>query len=378
MILSRRQFLERSSMSVVAAPVLMSFDIDYCEAAGNHSIDLSMGFPQGAIRLNFNENILGPSPLAIEGAKAGLAEGYRYALGGLLTPLLAEHHGIDKEWLLMGTGSTELQRLLPATHLRDGENVVSGVETWGGGLLVAENMGITVKRVPLLKEQGYSFDLQAMLDAVDANTRIFLVVSPNNPTGASASYEQLRAVADALPKNVLFIIDEAYADYLPDDRKTGIDLVKDGYENVVVTRTFSKAHGMAGLRTGYGIGHPDILATVQKYGCGPASTSIVAFGAVQGALSDTAHARKSREYVEKTRLYYQRQARALGLETVAGVPPFMLIELGDTSSSVHEELKNRKILVSHGSSWGLPDYLRVSYGREAENAAFFRELKTIL
>ena len=114
-----------------------------------------------------------------------------------------------------------------------------------------------------------------------------------------ASVVGIRFVADALPRRVLFIIDEAYADYLPDEWKTGVDLIREGYENVVVTRTFSKVHGMAGLRTGYGIGHPDVLNTVQNFGCGPASTSIVAFGAVQGALSGPGHPRKSREYVEK-------------------------------------------------------------------------------
>ena len=115
-----------------------------------------MGFPEGAVRLNWNENTLGPSPKAVEGAKAGLLDTNRYALGGLLTPVLAEHHGVDKDWILMGTGSTELQRLAPTSHLRDGGNVVSSLETWVGGLLVAEHMGIAVKRLKLLKEKGYA------------------------------------------------------------------------------------------------------------------------------------------------------------------------------------------------------------------------------
>lgn len=378
MELSRRQFLGRSSIAAAAVPFLAGLDVDYCEAAPMSSIDLSMGFPEGAIRLNYNENTLGPSPRAIAGAEAALREGYRYALGGLLTPLIAEHHGIDKDWILMGTGSTELQRLLPATHLRPGDNVVTGLETWGGGILVAEKMGIPVRRIPLVREQGFAFDLEAMLEAVDADTRMFLVVSPNNPTGASISYDRLEAVADALPARTLFVIDEAYAEYLPDGTKTGLDLIREGYDNVVVTRTFSKVHGMAGLRSGYGIGHPDVLGTVQNFGCGPASTNIVAFGAVQGALSDPGHPRESRRHVEQSRRYYEQAAGGLGLNTVAGVPPFILVEVGDASDRVHDELRTRNVFVGHGKSWGLPEYLRVSYGREDENAAFFGELKRIL
>ena len=139
MSLSRRLFLRNSFTGAAALPLLMSLDINYCEASTEQAIDLSMGFPKDAIRLNWNENVLGPSPLAIEGAKAGLVDAYRYALGGLLTPLIADYHAIDKEWVLMGTGSTELLKLAPAMHLQEDGNVVSSLETWAGGLRVAEH-----------------------------------------------------------------------------------------------------------------------------------------------------------------------------------------------------------------------------------------------
>ncbi len=378
MSLSRRQFLGQSSIAATAIPFLMGLDTDYCEAATGGAVDLSMGFPEGAARLNFNENTLGPSPKAVEGANAGLRDANRYALGGLLTPLIAEYHGIDKDWILMGTGSTELQRLAPISHLRDGGNVVSTLETWGGGLAVADAMGNTVTRLKLLKEKGYAYGIKKMIDAVDSKTQLFVVVTPNNPTGTSLTYAEIETIADALPKDILFVLDEAYADYHPDEWKTGIDLLKAGRRNVLVTRTFSKAQALAGLRCGYGLGHPDILKKIAKFGCGPGSTNIVAFGAVQGALSDPEHVKRSRAYVQETRVYYEQQAQTLGLKTVSGVPPFILIELGERVPAIHRELRERKILVSNGESWNLPDYLRVSYGREEENHAFFRELKKIL
>ncbi len=378
MSFSRRDFLQRSTTVAAGLPLLMSMDIDYCEAASATPADLSMGFPKNAIRLNWNENTLGPSPLAIEGAMAGLQEGYRYALGGLLTPLLADYHGLEKDWILMGTGSTELQRLAPATHLKEGGNVVSSSETWAGGLRVAEHMGIEVRRVGLIEEKDFAYDIDGLLSAVDDKTQMFIMVSPNNPTGTSLSYQQLKRIADALPAKVLLVIDEAYADYLPDNWGTGIDLLKAGYKNVLVTRTFSKAHGMAGLRSGYGLGHPDILKRITQFGCGPASTSIVAFGAIQGALNDIKHARQTRTYVEKTRKYYQQQCKTLNLRSVSGPSPFMMIKTGSRTSELQQSLKDKKILVSNGKSWNVPDYLRVSYGREKENEVFFHTLAKLL
>lgn len=378
MAFSRRQFFKTSSAAALAVPLMGTLDIDPCEAATGADFDLSMANPEGAIRLNFNENALGPSPLAVEGAMAGLKQGERYALGGLLRPLISEHLGVDKDWILMGTGSTELQRLAPISHLQDGGNVVSGFETWGGGLVVADNLSAEVKRIPLIRDNGYSFDIDRMLSEVDGDTKIFLIVSPNNPTGATAPYDQLKRVADALPDGVLFVIDEAYSDYLPDGFKTGLDLIKEGYDNVLVTRTFSKSHAMAGLRCGYGIAHPDILAKIAKFGCGPGSISIVAFGAIQGALNDMAHARKSRAHVEACRAYYQAEAEKLGISNVSGVPPFILFEMGDRSEVLVSELRARKILISNGRSWNMPNYIRISYGLESENELFFKAFREII
>ncbi|NKB36963.1 MAG: aminotransferase class I/II-fold pyridoxal phosphate-dependent enzyme [Gammaproteobacteria bacterium] len=375
---SRRDFLQKSTAVATGVPLLMSMDIDYCEAATATPPDLSMGFPENAIRLNWNENTLGPSPLAIKGAIAGLKEGYRYALGSLLAPLLADYHSLDKDWVLMGTGSTELQRLAPATHLNEGGNVVSSLETWAGGLRVAEHMGVDVRRIDLIEEKGFAYDIEGLLNAVDDKTQMFIMVSPNNPTGTSLSYQELKRIADSLPDKVLFVIDEAYADYLPDNWGTGIDLLKAGYKNVLVTRTFSKAHGMAGLRSGYGLGHPDILKRITQFGCGPASTSIVAFGAIQGALNDIGHARQTRSYVERTRKFYQQKCETLNLHSVSGPSPFMMIKTGNRTSEIQQALKNKKILVGNGKSWNVPDYLRVSYGREKENEVFFRTLATLL
>lgn len=377
MSISRRLFLKGSAVSAAALPLSLATGVDYCEAAPGTAFDLSMGFGENAIRLNFNENTLGPSPKAIEAAKEAVPGAYRYALAGLLRPHIAEHHGIDEEYVLMGTGSTELLRIAPISRSSHGGNIVAAWETWGGLISVAENIGLKSKRVHLLGDQRKAYDIDAMLEAVDSETRLFVVVTPNNPTGSTLSYEEMKRIVNALPKDVLFVLDEAYADY-QHDRKTGIDLVKEGHTNVLATRTFSKAHALAGMRCGYGLAHPDVLKEIKKFGCGPGSINFVGYAAVLGALSDRDHPKRSRSYVQETRAYYERQCKELGVQSVAGPPPFVLIQLGEKADSVYDELLKRKIFVSKGTNWNLPGYLRISYGREEENQAFFSELSKLV
>jgi histidinol-phosphate aminotransferase len=377
MSVSRRQFLKSSAVATAAVPMTMAAGIDYCEASTDSAIDLSMGFPPGAIRLNYNENTLGPSPKAIEGAVAGVRQAYRYALSALLKSPVADYHDIDADQVLMGTGSSEILRLTPVAFGRDGGNVVTGLETWGGLLAVADNLGLDVRRFGLRKDFGYAFDVERMLSAVDSETRIFMVVSPNNPTGATLSYAEIKHIADSLPSEVLFVLDQAYIHYY-DGGRSGLDLVREGYRNVLVTQTFSKAFGLAGLRCGYGMAHADVLNEIRKFGTGPASINIAGYGAILGSLDDPEHATRSRDYVHKTRKYYQQQFAELGVNEVSGPPPFMLFETGDRSQEIYDELLARKIFITHGKTWNMPDYLRVSYGRESENAAFFAALQSIL
>jgi histidinol-phosphate aminotransferase len=377
MTMSRRRFLKTSATTAAAIPFATGVGIDYCEAATGTPIDLSMGFPADATRLNYNENTLGPSPKAIDGAVAGARMANRYALSGLLPPHIGQYHDIDPDWVLMGNGSSEILRLAPIAFGRQGGNLVSGLETWGGLLAVADNLGMDVRRLPLDREKGYAFDMERMLDTVDAETRMVMVVSPNNPTGATLSYSEIKQVADNLPDGVLFVLDQAYIDYY-DEGPSGLDLVREGYKNVLVTQTFSKAFALAGLRCGYGLAHPDILAEIKKFGTGPASINIAGYGAIMGSLDDPEHAIRSRKYVQKTRKYYESGFADLGLDVVSGPPPFMLFEAGDRSQEIHDELLARKIFITHGKSWNMPDYLRVSYGTEDENETFFAAMKTIV
>ena len=376
MPLSRRHFLTRSTASIASIPLLLNLDIDYCEAASATSIDWSMGFPKDAVLLNRNENIIGPSALAIEAAKNGIPRAFRYADPGYIRTLLANHHGVDKEWILVGTGSGELLKLAPLAFARDG-NVVSTLETYRQLPAYAEKLGVLVKWVSLLKEQNYRYDISGLLNAVDSETRILFVVTPNNPTSATLSYSELKTIVEELPKKVLLVIDEAYIHFQPDG-KTGIDLLKEGYSNVLVTRTFSKAYALAGLRCGYGVGHPDIMKKIAQFGCGPTSTNMSGFGAAIASLADHAHLERSRKYVKDARAYYEKNFQTLGIPYISGPSIFILAQFDNRATSIRNELRKKNIFVRDGVEWALPNHLRISYGREMENQLFFEEVKKLL
>jgi histidinol-phosphate aminotransferase len=376
MSLSRRQFLSNSSLAIAGVPVLTGLGMDYCHAAMPDDIDWSMGFPADAVLLNRNENPIGPSPMAIEAARKGIPRAFRYADPNWIRSLLAEHYQMDKQSILVGTGSGELLKIAPLAFATDG-NVISTLESYRSVAVNSERFGSTVKWINLIKEKNYAYDIQGMLDAVDAETRILFAVTPNNPTGLSLSYEELKTIAEGLPKHVLFIIDEAYIDIAP-PLKSGVDLVREGYANVLVTRTFSKAYALAGLRCGYGLGHPDLMKILSRYGCGPTSTNMAGFGAMAASLADKAHLQRSRDFAKKTRALFEKNFRALDIPYLSGPTLFIMAEFGDRVAAINTELRKKKIFVRPGGEWAMPEHIRVSYGHEHEVMAFFTALKNIL
>jgi histidinol-phosphate aminotransferase len=379
MSVSRRQFLKSSAITA-SVPLVTGLNIESSEARIGDAVDLTLGYQPGAIRMNLNENPLGPPPAAVAAAQSAIPATNRYVSPALLKSLFAEFHQMDKDWVIAGNGSTEILKNVSLAFARDSsKNVVSARETWNVTPKYAGILGAKLNYVNLIRNKHYEFDIDAMLKAVDTNTSIFFVVNPNNPTGAILSYEELQRITDSLPKEVLFVIDEAYAQYTP-DVKSGIDLLKAGYENVLVARTFSKAWGLAALRCGYAIGHPDVLKKIAMHGCDAASLNIAGYSALQAVLGDQTHLEHSRKLARDISTFYKKEAKKLGLNVVTGsVPlPFILLELGKRTKEIQQQLEKRNIFVRHVASWGLPQHVRISGGLEADNRAFFRELKTLL
>ncbi|MGH9334468.1 MAG: pyridoxal phosphate-dependent aminotransferase, partial [Vicinamibacteria bacterium] len=215
-----------------------------------------VAFPDGAVRLNFNENPIGPSPKAIAAIlRDGLGGSNRYSYVDPLTSEIARLHGVSTDSVLMGCGSTEFLQIAPWTFLREGGRLVLPKPTYSWCAGVARVMGAPVTEVPLEPDGTTSVD--ALKRAIQADTRLLYLSNPNNPTGASLSLAELEILTEALPDGAVMLVDEAYWNFLPQGESAEV-LVRRGAP-VMVARTFSKAFGLAGLRLGYTVAPKELI-----------------------------------------------------------------------------------------------------------------------
>lgn len=376
MSISRRKFMGATAASVAAAPLFVNSDAH--AQLSTDEIDWGMGFPEGATLLNRNENPLGPSPKAVQAAKAGVEKSFRYADSILIKDLLGAHHDIGTDHVLVGSGSGEMLNAAPLAYMTDSaHNMVATWESYRPIPGRAARLGGQIKWVNLLAEENYEYDVDRLLEAVDENTRLLFMVTPNNPTGTILDFDDVKRLADGLPEHVILILDGAYRDFQEDGRDE-IGLIKQGYKNILVTRTFSKIYAMAGLRAGYAVAHPDVISKLSQFAGSPTSTNMAGFGAMAASLGDMEYVTKSRRFVADARAYYERELGAMGISTLAGPPIFILAQTGENTIAIRDQLRTRKIFVRAGGEWGMPNHMRISYGLDHENATFISALKEII
>lgn len=376
MKISRRNFIGSSAAAAAASPLLFNASAEAQLAADD--IDWGMGFPEGSTLLNRNENPLGLSEKAAAAAKHGVDKSFRYADSIFIKKLLSDYHGVPEDHIIVGTGSGELLNIMPMiTMSAPGHNMVAVWESYRPIPGRATRLGHKVKWINLLEEEGYQYNVDRLLDAVDQDTRLLFLVTPNNPTGTIMSFDDVKRLADGLPDHVKLIIDGAYRDFQEDGRDE-IELIQQGYKNILVTRTCSKIYAMAGLRAGYGIAHPDIIKDISKFGGSPTSTNMAGFGAMCASIGDEDYMRRSRDFVRNARDYYKAEFDEMGINYLAGPPIFILAETGENTDAIAAELRARKIFVRPGAEWGMPNHTRISYGLDHENQTFIAALKEIL
>ena len=375
MSLTRRRFLG-GSVAASMLPLLPACRprtpvASPAPVAGSPSgVDFLYGHAQDAVRLNKNENPFGPSPRAIEAVREGLGQAHRYVSTMQLREALAGLHGVGVENVIVGTGSGDVLRTLPIALLHDGGGVVAVREAYSATPTMAENLNAGVKWIHL--REDWSYDVEGMLAAVDAETRIFYLVNPNNPTGTTLDADAVTAIADALPAEVLFLIDEAYVHFLPDTSRTGIDLFRGGRENVFVTRTFSKAYGLAGLRVGYGVGSTEVVERVSRFLT--ASLNTAGFGGAIAALSDHEHVERFVAHAGACRAFYEKELSSLGLPVVSGSAPLVMAEVGERAAEVVDAMAGDGVFVRKGESWHMPRHVRISFGLEEQNRKVIESL----
>jgi len=335
-----------------------------------------LGLPaDDIIKLASNENPLGPSRLALAAMRKALAQVNLYPDGNAfyLKQKLAAKLDVTPAHLILGNGSNEIIEFIGHALMAPGAEVVVSQYCFAVYPIVTALFGGKLVVVPA---KDYGHDLEAMLAAITPGTRVVIVANPNNPTGTSARHEDLARFVAAVPENVLVALDEAYIEFL-DQPLDLLPQIRSGQKpNLLLMRTFSKIYGLAGLRLGYGIGHPDLVAEFEKVRQ-PFNINAVAQAGALAALDDTAHAQKTRRINSRGLKFYERAFRKLGLEFIPSSANFILVRVGE-GQRVFSEMQRLGVIVRPMGGYQLPEWVRISMGTPKENKRCLEALKTAL
>ncbi len=327
------------------------------------------------IKLASNENPLGPSPAALQAMQKVVANLHLYPDGSAfyLKKKLAAKLGTEPAHLILGNGSNEIIEFVGHALMRPGMDVVVSQYCFAIYPIVAKLFGANVITVPA---KNHAHDLPAMLRAITPQTRVMFVANPNNPTGTLASREEVMRLVNEVPAHILLVMDEAYIEFL-DDSLDLIPLIRGGAKpNLLLMRTFSKIFGLAGLRLGYGIGHPDLIASLEKIRQ-PFNINSIAQAGALAALEDEQHLRATRENNSKGLRFFEAALSELGLEFVPSHANFILVRVGD-GQKVFSELQKRGVITRPMAGYQLPEWIRISIGTAEENSRCLAALKSVL
>lgn len=329
--------------------------------------------PASIVKLASNENPHGPSPKAVAAAKRAIEQGELYPDGGCfaLRQKLAAVHGLGADQFVIGNGSNEILELLGHVFVGAGDEVVMGAPAFVVYKIVTLLFGAKPVEVPLV---NFRHDLGAIARAITPRTKLVFVATPNNPTGTANTADELLAFVRGLPEHVVCVVDEAYAEYVesPPDLRP---LVREG-RKVIGLRTFSKIHGLASLRIGFGYGSPEMIVLLNRVRQ-PFNVNAIAQAAALAALDDREFTEKCARDNRAGLLQLEQGLRALGLEVVPSVANFMLAKVGD-GARVFDALQRRGMIVRPLQPYKLPEWIRITVGTQPQNERLLAELKAVL
>lgn len=329
------------------------------------------------VKLASNENPLGPSPKAVEAIRGLLDHIHRYpdAQAADLRATIAGRHELAAEQIIITNGGDELITLVSEAFIEAGDEIIVPGPSFSEYEFGGQLMGAVIRTVALTDD--YRYDVSAMLEAVNDRTKILYLCSPNNPTGTILPRSSLTELLNALPPNVLVMLDSAYRHFVTDDDYSdGIEFVKAGYP-IVVLQTFSKVYGLAGIRVGFGVASQSIIAAILQVK-EPFNVNALAQAAAAAAILDEDHVRKSSRLVKEERLRLYRGFEELGLSYTESMSNFILVELGEDAEQRYLELMRQGVIVRYGAAWGLPHHIRISIGTPEENNILLQALREIL
>jgi histidinol-phosphate aminotransferase len=329
------------------------------------------------VKLASNENPLGPSPKAVEAIRAALDSLNIYPDGACLalTQKLAAKLNVDPDGIIFANGEDNIITLISKTFLNEGEEMIMADPSFSSFEISARAMGAKVIMVPVRPD--FTTDLNAILAAVTEKTKLIYLCNPNNPTGTISTSTEVEKFLDKLPDHVVLIFDEAYKEFVDDpDYPEGLDYVRAG-RNVLVSRTFSKVYGLAGIRIGYAIGHPELIGGMKRIREAFATNRLAQIGAM-AALDDdefleqvTAVNREGREYL------YQEFER-MELPYVKSQANFMLVDTKKDIRQVFVDLQREGVIIRPAFIWNLPTWARVTVGTKEQNKKFIAALEKVL
>ncbi|OIQ95484.1 histidinol-phosphate aminotransferase 2 [mine drainage metagenome] len=328
----------------------------------------------GIVKLASNENPLGASPAAVAAMQEAIKTIALYPDGNGfdLKDALVKRYGVTHANVTLGNGSNDLLELAARAFLTPGDKVVYSAHAFAVYALASQAVGATGISVPAAK--GYGHDLPAMLKAAkDNKAKIVFIANPNNPTGTFLSADELEVFLRGLPPEILVVLDEAYNEYLPEDKRyDSVSWLKE-FPNLIISRTFSKAYGLAGLRVGYALAHEQVTDMMNRVRQ-PFNVNSVAQAAAVAALRDVSFVKKTFELNRRGMLQITEGLTKLGLEYIPSFGNFVAFRIGN-ATAMYRRLLELGVIVRPIANYDMPDWLRVSIGLESENAKFLSALE---
>lgn len=327
------------------------------------------------VKLASNENVLGPSPKAIEAVRKELSTVHLYPEGpcSILRQAIGQKFSLPEKRVVISNGADNLILMIACAFVNEGDEVIMADPTFSVYANVTQIMGGKPVRVKL---KGFTHDLEGMLKRVNRKTKLVFVCNPNNPTGTIVHRESFDSFLSGLPSQVIVVLDEAYGEFVEDPcNPDGLNYV--GKKQVILLRTFSKVYGLAGLRIGYALGREDLIGCLYQVR-EPFPVHRLAQAAAVAALNDKEHAIRSIQMVYEGRRYLYKELDRIGLSYVPSQANFIFIDFKKDSEDVFRALLREGIIIRPGKTWGYPTFGRVTIGTMADNQRLIRSLRKIL
>lgn len=329
-----------------------------------------------SVKLASNENPLGCSPMALEAIKGEMGEIARYPDGGgfELRSALAAKHGVDANCITLGNGSNDVLDMIARVFLGPGKESLFSQHAFAVYPISSQAVGADLK---IASAKDYGHDLNAMAELISERTGVIWIANPNNPTGNWLGSAELRSFIESAPSESIVVVDEAYIEYVNEPDYPDTSLWLQEFPNLIVTRTFSKAYGLASLRVGYGLSHPDVADLLNRVRQ-PFNVNSMALAAAKAALDDQEFIQRAIEVNSSGMSQLTQGFSEMGLEYIPSVGNFITVDVARPGPEVDQELLQQGCIVRPVANYGLPNHLRVSIGHAEENERLLAAMKKVL